>query len=76
MIGFGVYAGQSANVQELNNTVHAVGRFAYSFEIGKKNFEVGLQGYTVAKNMNVMVGVTPFTKLNLVWSGSPCPVLN
>lgn len=46
MFGFGVYTGQSANVQELNNTLHTVARFAYPFEIGKKNFEIGLQGYT------------------------------
>lgn len=46
MFAFGVYDGQSANIIEANNNLHVVGRFAYPFEIGKKNFEVGLQAYT------------------------------
>lgn len=46
MFGFGVYNGQSANVLDLNNNLHVVGRFAYPFEIGKQNFEIGLHAYT------------------------------
>lgn len=46
MFGFGVYNGQTGNIKEANNTLHAVARAAYPFEIGKQNFEVALQGYT------------------------------
>ena len=46
MLAFGVYNGQSANIVEANNNRHVVARFAYPFEIGKKNFEIGLQAYT------------------------------
>ncbi len=46
LVGFGVYNGQSANIAEMNNTLHAVARVSYPFEIKNQNLEVAVQGYT------------------------------
>jgi hypothetical protein len=46
LFAFGAYNGQSANIAEMNNSLHVVGRVNYPFEVGNQNFEVGVQGYT------------------------------
>lgn len=46
VFGFGVYNGQTANLEELNNKKHIVARLSYPFEIGTQIFEAGIQAYT------------------------------
>jgi hypothetical protein len=46
IFAFGVFNGQTANKPELNNTLHAVARVSYPFEIGNQIIEPGLQSYT------------------------------
>ncbi|WP_100610259.1 porin [Confluentibacter lentus] len=46
VFGFGIYNGQTANLEELNNKKHIVARLAYPFEIGTQIFEAGIQAYT------------------------------
>ena len=46
VLGFGVYNGQTANLEDLNNKKHVVLRLAYPFEIGSQIFEPGIQAYT------------------------------
>ncbi|WP_100614000.1 porin [Confluentibacter citreus] len=46
VLGLGVYNGQTANLEELNNKKHIVARLAYPFEIGTQIFEAGIQAYT------------------------------
>src|SRR5690606_15909463 len=46
VLGFGVYNGQTANLEDLNNNKHVVLRLAYPFEIGSQIFEPGIQAYT------------------------------
>lgn len=46
VFGLGVYAGQTANSPELNNTPHIVSRFSYPFQVGSQIIEPGIQAYT------------------------------
>jgi hypothetical protein len=47
VFAFGAYNGQTANRPEANNTLHAVSRLTYPFNIGKSQIlEIGVQGYT------------------------------
>ncbi|MCC7421648.1 MAG: porin [Planctomycetaceae bacterium] len=47
MFGFGVHNGQGGSLQEQNDNVHVVARFAYPFRVFDDQIaEVGLQGYT------------------------------
>lgn len=46
VFGFGVYNGQTANLEDLNNKKHIVARLTYPFEIGSQIFEPGIQAYT------------------------------
>lgn len=46
VFGLGVYNGQTANVEDLNNNKHIVARLTYPFEIGSQIFEAGIQAYT------------------------------
>lgn len=47
MFGMGVYNGQGGSLQEQNDNVHVVARFAYPFRVFDNQIaEVGIQGYT------------------------------
>jgi hypothetical protein len=46
VFGFGVYNGQTANLEDLNNKKHVVARLTYPFQIGSQIIESGIQAYT------------------------------
>ena len=46
VFGLGVFNGQTANVEDLNNNKHVVARLTYPFEIGSQIFEAGIQAYS------------------------------
>ncbi|HEX9601091.1 MAG TPA: porin [Mariniflexile sp.] len=46
VFGFGVYNGQTANLEDLNNKKHVVARLTYPFQIGSQIIEPGIQAYT------------------------------
>lgn len=53
VIGFGLYNGQTANRNELNNELHSVLRVTYPFLVGEKQIiEVGLQGFNGKFNVS------------------------
>lgn len=46
VVGFGLYNGQTANMPELNDNFHVVGRVTYPFHLNDYIVEAGIQGYT------------------------------
>lgn len=68
ILGIGVFNGQTANRQELNNNLHAVLRLTYPFLIGDKQIiEVGVQGYT--GQFNVQEAKAPLTSVEKNYKG-------
>lgn len=58
VIGFGLYNGQTLNVDDKNRNRHVVARITYPFELGQQILEVGANAYlgkfTVERDMDVL----------------------
>jgi hypothetical protein len=60
VVGFGVYNGQTLNIDDRDGKVHVVARVAYPFELGGQILELNVAGYhgtfTVDKDEDVLGG--------------------
>jgi len=58
VFGFGVYNGQTANRQEINDGLHMVSRLTYPFQFANGQiFEPGISGYTGTYNITRSAGI-------------------
>lgn len=67
LFGLGVFNGQTANLNELNDEPHFVARFTYPVELKTQIIEAGIQGYTgkyVIQPSNLSDGVKYKPDLN------------